>query len=173
MPYKTSILFCVIMLLSCGQNDNKQKELELKEKELTIREKELDFRKDSLSTTSTQKDTHLLPAKKNTDSEKDWNIFYNEFKESVRNNDFNKIQALTANTFNGYTDSYGGISIMKWLTEKEYLDFRKKSLQDAFYGRITKKGNYYYTGDGNAGDFQFINKNDKWLFNGFIIIEGD
>ena len=45
---------CMLMLFSCGQNDTKQKELELKEKELALKEKELNLReKDSAKTTPT------------------------------------------------------------------------------------------------------------------------
>ena len=49
------ILFiAVATLLSCGQNDTKQKELELKEKELALKEKELNLReKDPVKTINT------------------------------------------------------------------------------------------------------------------------
>lgn len=36
------LIFCItILILSCGQNETKQKELELKERELALKEKEL------------------------------------------------------------------------------------------------------------------------------------
>ena len=53
------ILFLVVVtFLSCGQNDTKQKELELKEKELALKEKELNLReKDSAKRSTTTVDT--------------------------------------------------------------------------------------------------------------------
>ena len=44
------LLFAIMTLLSCGQNDTKQKELELKERELALKEKELQQKADSLKT---------------------------------------------------------------------------------------------------------------------------
>jgi len=56
------LLVAVATLFSCGQNDTKQKELELKEKELALKEKELNLReKDSAKATTPAVDT----AKKN------------------------------------------------------------------------------------------------------------
>lgn len=44
-----AIIFALFILSSCGQNDNKQKELELKERELALNEKELALKeKDSI-----------------------------------------------------------------------------------------------------------------------------
>lgn len=51
MRHYILILFITISLLSCGQNDTKQKELELKERELALKEKELEL-KDKVSNTS-------------------------------------------------------------------------------------------------------------------------
>src|ERR1035437_9179840 len=41
MLSKNLIPLFVLLLISCGQNDTKQKELELKERELALKEKEL------------------------------------------------------------------------------------------------------------------------------------
>ena len=56
------IMTISLFLLSCGQNENKQKELELKERELALREKEL-LQKES--DTSTQKKVTVDTTKKN------------------------------------------------------------------------------------------------------------
>ena len=53
-----AIIFVSVILASCGQNDNKQKELELKERELALKEKEFALKqKDSTvhQTTSSTK----------------------------------------------------------------------------------------------------------------------
>ncbi len=42
------IFILVLSISSCGQNDSKQKELDLKERELAVKEKELKLQKDSL-----------------------------------------------------------------------------------------------------------------------------
>jgi hypothetical protein len=42
--YFGGIIIALILLISCGQNDDKQKELELKERELALKEKELAFK---------------------------------------------------------------------------------------------------------------------------------
>lgn len=50
-----------LFLISCGQNDTKQKELELKEKELALKEKELNLReKDSATSPNTPSQTETL-----------------------------------------------------------------------------------------------------------------
>ena len=58
-------LIAITTLLSCGQNDTKQKELELKEKELALKEKELNLREKDTVKTNTTVDT----AKKNLNQE--------------------------------------------------------------------------------------------------------
>jgi hypothetical protein len=50
------LIFLVVLttMFSCGQNDTKQKELELKDRELALKEKELNLsEKDSAKTTAT------------------------------------------------------------------------------------------------------------------------
>ncbi len=47
------ILTLSLLIISCGQTDTKQKELELKEKELALKEKELQLKEDSLKTPNT------------------------------------------------------------------------------------------------------------------------
>ena len=42
------LLIAVATLFSCGQNDTKQKELELKEKELELRQKELNLKESDI-----------------------------------------------------------------------------------------------------------------------------
>jgi len=42
------IFILAITISSCGQNDSKQKELDLKERELNLKEKELNLQKDSM-----------------------------------------------------------------------------------------------------------------------------
>lgn len=42
------IFILAITISSCGQNDSKQKELDLKERELALKEKELNLQKDSM-----------------------------------------------------------------------------------------------------------------------------
>ena len=53
------ILTISLFVISCGQNDNKQKELELKEKELALKEKEIYL-------DSVQKSTKAEPVSPNT-----------------------------------------------------------------------------------------------------------
>jgi hypothetical protein len=60
-------LVAVTSLLSCGQNDTKQKELELKEKKLALKEKELQLKEksitsDSSSSTSTSQNKNNTPS---------------------------------------------------------------------------------------------------------------
>jgi len=51
------LIFAVATLLSCGQNDTKEKELELKEKELALKEKELNLREKGSIKTIAKVDT--------------------------------------------------------------------------------------------------------------------
>ena len=61
------------LIASCGQNDSKQKELELKEKELTAKQKELEQREAELQT---KKDSSkiTLPANEETKAEPELTI---------------------------------------------------------------------------------------------------
>jgi len=58
MRHLILMMIAVIFITSCGQNDTKQKELELKEKELALKEKELNLReKDTAKATTVTVDT--------------------------------------------------------------------------------------------------------------------
>ena len=59
------IFILVIMILSCGQNNTKQKELELKEKELELRELELNTKEKKDSTQTTSSTVTNIPIFKN------------------------------------------------------------------------------------------------------------
>lgn len=102
-----------------------------------------------------------------------WGSFINKFKKDVQDDNFSSIINSTSKSFNGYTDAIGGISIAKWLSQNEYLEYRKRELYNAINGKIIKKGNTYYTGGGYAGDYYFKLENNKWKFKGYIIIDGE
>lgn len=58
-----AIIFTLFILSSCGQNDNKQKELELKEKELALKEKELVVKeKEATDKKGSVEETKKLPS---------------------------------------------------------------------------------------------------------------
>lgn len=60
MRYVFFLMTISLFIMSCGQTDTKQKELELKERELALREKELESKlKDTLTSTSRQIETQV------------------------------------------------------------------------------------------------------------------
>jgi len=62
-----AIPFVLFILISCSQNDNHTKEIELKEKEIALKQKELDLKEKQLSVDSANK----VNSKKNTDLKSD------------------------------------------------------------------------------------------------------
>lgn len=68
----TLIAVLVSFIISCGQDDNKKKELELKEKELQLKEKELKMKEDSIKNSSANNSVTLKdnssPVEKKCDS---------------------------------------------------------------------------------------------------------
>lgn len=77
MTISGAIVIASIIMVSCGQNNNKQKELELKERELALKEKE--FYLDSLQKTSSNKTSTA----KSTQTE---NKINNNTPQTVQNN---------------------------------------------------------------------------------------
>lgn len=96
-------------LLACGQNETKQKELELKEKELALKEKELAL--DSAMKANTAKSTNPTDTKKETQQEKpkvitnstgneEFDIFFTDFKNAAASKNKSQITQMMSFPFN-------------------------------------------------------------------------
>ena len=177
MRHNIFILSIITLLLSCGQNDTKQKELELKEREIAVREKELALKqRDSLnkqnakiteSQISNDTKTEVNSNKEKTKEEK-WEIFWTDFKNSFNAKDKAKIAALTSKEFD--CSNCSGSDIYAWLNEiaffnngnfntiKKMLNGRVKNIKSKDFGDCKA------TGNGGSGEFYFIYKDGKWLF---------
>lgn len=75
-----------LLIFSCGQNDNKQKELELKERELAVKEKELALKqRDTISSKTpmadTSKKTTKQEIKKSSPNTKVMNMIFKAYEE--------------------------------------------------------------------------------------------
>jgi len=95
------------ILVSCGQNNNKQKELELRERELALKEKEFTLKvKDSLSSAELSSNSVNSPKKNievTTSSNEDYNYaqhsefqtFWKDFKRAVNAGDKDAVAKMT------------------------------------------------------------------------------
>lgn len=109
----TFILTISLFIMSCGQNETKQKELELKERELALKEKEFALRDtaknnkikiDSLTNQTTiQKQTvNNVPLKANFP---DIQTFYNFFKQAVIDNNMKQLwECVNPGDYKNYKD---------------------------------------------------------------------
>ena len=176
---KNFILIIAIasLIFSCGQDDNKKKELELKERELALKEKEFALKqKDSLNIQNVKiadipnsKDTKTDGnSNKEKTKEEKWQIFWADFKNSFNAKDKAKISALTSKEFD--CSNCSGSDIYAWLNEiaffnnenfnaiKKMLNGRVKNIKNEDFGDCKA------TGNGGPGEFYFIYKDGKWLF---------
>ena len=108
------------MMVSCGQNSNKQKELELKEKELSLKEKELALKEKEISATdSLVKKTTKVPSPQNT------------------NDKANTDDKLVVNSQNMDNEGFGQITFLK--NDKMLFYFVQKTQK----GKIEINGTKY------------------------------
>lgn len=159
------ILFiAVATMLSCGQNETNQKELELKEKELTLKEKELNLReKDPANIVSTKVDTvkkNSTPEVKTKDEK--WQEFFTEFKIAVGNKDKAKIISLTKN----FDDGGGGYTLKQWIDND--LNTAKKDLNSGVTYLKHDDGTTDKTVKVTQSGLCFEFKNGDWNFCGFL-----
>lgn len=80
-----AIIFASFIMVSCGQNSNKQKELELKERELALKEKELALKEkdttevNNKATAVTEKDIKTTEIKKTSPNEKVMTMIFKDY----------------------------------------------------------------------------------------------
>ncbi len=148
------ILTLGIFFLSCGQNENKQKELELKERELALKEKEFALKqKDSSNIQNQAKPVTTTPATDNstiTASHSDFKVFLEDFKKAILSDDKESVFQMTKipfldNNNDGYYNAYHEESFrLKSATSKTKEEFLKnytKIFTKEFIENI-KKNNY-------------------------------
>jgi hypothetical protein len=151
---KIILIFCVIffvsvLLFSCGRNNNKQKELELKEKELEVKDSILNTKLDSIN---------LLKLK-----EELWPKFWQSFSNAVRNKNKEKIVELSLKG-NEFFDGGGGNDAKNHV---EFLD--KDGRWNYFVASINSgvkpHGEEKITKDNTL---IFVFKNKKWNWYGVM-----
>jgi len=129
MTFLGATLIASFFMVSCGQNINKQKELELKERELALKEKELalkekDTTEVSIKTAVTEKDIKTTEIKKTSPNEKVMTMIFKDY--SVGDNAyvvFNDIATGKEHYFileSGSESKFNGI---KLLIEDDNVEF--------------------------------------------------
>jgi hypothetical protein len=92
------LLVISVFLISCGQTDTKQKELELKEKELALKEKELQLKEtESKGIISSDTSKSNVPSTKIelTSDHSKFSNFWKDFKTAILANDREAVFAMT------------------------------------------------------------------------------
>jgi hypothetical protein len=170
--------FVSIMFLSCGQNDTKQKELELKERELALKEKEFALKQNDSSTNKTPVTTTTLAptAETKIDVHSDFQTFWADFKKAI--NDGNKdvvasmtnipfkdkyreelsmVQGIgkprTSNSIDEFKSNYSKIftsKVISLINSNEYIGYEKRSQIGNSSGDF-KKGQYLLLYDNDEG----------------------
>ena len=103
MRHIISILTISLFILSCGQDENKKKELELKERELALKEKELAMKeKDSAHLKPNSAESKMTSTTENTtsdgysfDNHNDINAFIKDLAKAVSENDKMTVGQMT------------------------------------------------------------------------------
>lgn len=129
MRHTIFLLTVSLLIMSCGQNDTNQKELELKERELALKEKELALKqKDTTSPETkvaiTKSATESLPSSSETYNyagHSNFKTFWNDFKKAVAAGDKDAVAKMTNipfkdNTYqNGKTGRLSASSVQQFL----------------------------------------------------------
>ena len=171
MKHFVLILALTSLVLSCGQNDNQKKELDLKEKELALKQKELELKEKEMSKQDSNLTKANVPPKSvqlKSEKEESWDAFWILFSNAVKQK--NKVALLNlASKGDAFDGGAGGDSPEDWAgrmvgsEEGKYFisvinmgvkpdDIRGKG------GKITKKHALY---------FEF--RNNKWYWAGVLV----
>ena len=95
MKHYFLILTLSICILSCGQSDTKQKELELKERELALKEKEFALKQKDSSNYQINPAT-TVPVTDNPNSpHSDFKVFWEDFKKAINAGDVDAVAKMT------------------------------------------------------------------------------
>ncbi len=140
------ILTVSIFFISCGQNENKQKELELKEKELALKQRELDL-KEKESNTQSQKDNTAKPnttqtATTVTSDHSKFANFWTDFKSAVLSNDKEAVFALTNLPFDDANDVYSKTNSVTSKSKEQFMSNFDRIFNPDVINAI--KNNKYY-----------------------------
>jgi hypothetical protein len=115
-----------IFILSCGQNDTKQKELELRERELALKEKELALKQqDTLS----KQTTTVVPQNTATkvEAHSDFNTFWADLKKAINDGNQDAVASMVVIPFKDkYTDELSKYvqGMGKTRTSNSILEFK-------------------------------------------------
>lgn len=126
-----AIVFFTLVLIGCGQDSSKQKELELKEKELQLKEKELQLKEDSIKgVNENEKPNHTKPEVENKNSstseiEDKCNILNAWLKDAIGYNSGINISTFKKSNFNSVENYKNSISN----SFKEKIAFRVNGLK--------------------------------------------
>ena len=138
------LLILSLSIISCGQNDTKQKELDIKEKELALKEKGVALKEKEINADSSAKSNALANS---TTPEQMILDIRSEFKR------INSIR-LTTKKYNFHCDTDGTIT---YYTDNGKIV--KIAIDWGFMGDYSTKSEYYY-------------KDDKLIFTYNILIGG-
>lgn len=150
MQYIILTLSLAVFIISCGQNDNTQKEFELKERELALKEKEFELKeKNSKPDTSAQTANTIQTAS----SSKPEEIVSNINTEIQRINSLSltkktfKLKDGVCESFNGFTIDYFMYNneIVKITTLQDYAE-QEGGAESMMY--LTKEKYIYYYQEG-------------------------
>ncbi|MBL0202350.1 MAG: hypothetical protein IPP81_19995 [Chitinophagaceae bacterium] len=179
---KILLFILPFLFLSCGQNETKQKELELKERELALKVKEFATKQnDSVSNknASTTPIATSTPVETKADAHSDFQIFWVDFKKAI--NDGNKDavvsmtnipfkdkyreslykympsvgKPLTSKSVDEFKANYDKIfspAIIKLINSNQFRAWNKNKDVDETGGHAIKKGEYLIQLDNGDGD---------------------
>lgn len=169
-----AMIIVSFMMLSCGQNNIKQKELELKDRELALKEKELALKEKGISGTESVVKKSVqdpkTPIKAASESNmSDIKSFFSLFKQAVRDNDMEELYKY----YNGESPNYN--TKIKFIAEYKFSNRVKKIILNTSLPEYWE-GNKCYGISGNDGEegtamlfsIMFIkskNGNWKWEMN--------
>jgi len=121
------LLITIVTLFSCGQNETKQKELELKERELALKEKEFAAKQnDSVApkvatTTSTTENIPSSTGSYNYAEHSNFQAFWNDFKMAVTSGDKDAVAKMTNIPFKDNTYENGKMGRLSASSVQQFL----------------------------------------------------
>jgi len=134
MRHNIFILCIITLLLSCGQSDTKQKELELREREVALKEKELALKesdttgnktKTVTTSTTTEKTSPVLTPTTTVDynyaAHSNFQTFWSDFKKAVNAGDKNAVVQMTNIPFKDNTYENGKTGRLSASSAQQFL----------------------------------------------------
>ena len=165
-----------IFILSCGQNDTKQKELELKERELALKEKEFALKQSDTATNKSVTTTSVITSKLETKAdissptkneqikstkEKLWDDFWILFTNAVKQK--NKKELLKLSDPDNSYDEPIGRSAKDFSEDPQSDNYGWKLINSEIKSGIKQDGKDKKSTKDNSLIFIFKNNNWYWF----------